>query len=135
VILDYTGRECDVSPYTESYDAIKNVPIVTAATSWTSPHSGQVYVLILNEGLWMGDHLDGTLVNQNQCRFHGIEVQDNPFSDSPLSMMTEDEGFTIPLEIEGTTIFAETRTPTMQELDECPKIVLSSPHPWDPMTV
>ena len=36
ILLSETGRECDVSPYTDEYEAIKNVPIVLAATAWTS---------------------------------------------------------------------------------------------------
>jgi hypothetical protein len=35
IILHSTGRECDVYPYTDSYDGIKGVQIVTGATSWT----------------------------------------------------------------------------------------------------
>ena len=33
IVLSYTGKECDVSPYREDYESICNVPIVTAATS------------------------------------------------------------------------------------------------------
>jgi hypothetical protein len=29
VILNHTNQECDVSPYTDSYESIKGVPIVT----------------------------------------------------------------------------------------------------------
>ena len=36
ILLSETGIECDVSPYTDEYEATKNVPIVLAATSWTS---------------------------------------------------------------------------------------------------
>ena len=36
ILLSETGRECDVSPYTDEYEAIKNVPIVSAETAWTS---------------------------------------------------------------------------------------------------
>ena len=35
ILLSKTGRECDVSPYTDEYEAIKNVPIVLAETAWT----------------------------------------------------------------------------------------------------
>ena len=34
--IQYSGRECDVSPYTDAYEAIKSVPIATAGTAWTS---------------------------------------------------------------------------------------------------
>jgi hypothetical protein len=32
VILHFTNRECDVSPYTEVYESVKAVPIVSGAT-------------------------------------------------------------------------------------------------------
>ena len=34
VFMHYTGRECDVSPYTQEYKPIQDVPIVQAATVW-----------------------------------------------------------------------------------------------------
>ena len=77
-ILDHTGRDCDVSPYTDAYDSIKNVPIVSAGTAWTSNQTGQTYILVFNEGLWMGDQMESTLINQNQLRHFGVDVQDNP---------------------------------------------------------
>ena len=53
ILLSYTGRECDVEPYTETYDAIKNIPIVSAATAWTSLESTETYILVFNEVLWI----------------------------------------------------------------------------------
>jgi hypothetical protein len=32
--MHYTGKECDVTPYTDAYEAISNVPIVQAATAY-----------------------------------------------------------------------------------------------------
>ena len=34
-----------------------------------------------------------------------------------------------------TVIFADTYTPSIKELRECPHIVLSSPHKWDPLSM
>ena len=87
-ILSYTGKECDVSPYQEDYDAIKNIPIVTAATAWQSQHTGQVYILVLHEALWMGNNMSQTLINPNQMRHFGTVVQDDPTSASPLHIRT-----------------------------------------------
>ena len=36
ISLSDTGREFGVLPYTDEYEAIKNVPIVLEATAWTS---------------------------------------------------------------------------------------------------
>jgi hypothetical protein len=83
----------------------------------------------------MGDKMDHTLVNHNQMRLFGIMVQDNPVCESLLYIMTEDSDFVLPLQMKGTDIMANTRTPIAQELHDCTHIVLSSQHPWDPHCV
>ena len=128
-IMAYTGRECDVAPYSDTYSPIKNVPIVQAATAWQSPDTGQTYILKFNEALWMGDTLGHSLINPNQLRYYGVTVQENPVSEKPLYIMTEDSEFSMELDIKGTTIFCETHTPSDKELFECPHIIMTSPHP------
>ena len=135
LIMGYTGRECDVSPYTETYDAIKSVPIVTAATAWTCTSTGTTFILIFHEGLWMADQMEHTLINPNQLRHFGVTVQDNPFAREPLFIATEDESFVLPLHTEGTNVVVSTRTPTDAELHQCQHIHLTSKHQWDPQHV
>ena len=118
VVLAFAGRECDVSPYTDTYDSIKSVPIAKAGTAWTSPELGTTFILVFNEGLWMGDKMEHTLVNPNQMRLFGGTVQDNPVCESPLYIMTEDGDFVLPLQMKGTNVMANTRTPTAQELHD-----------------
>jgi hypothetical protein len=135
VQLQGTGRECTVSPFTDSYDAIRSVPIVQAATAWTNPSTGETYILVFNEGLWMAEYMDTSLINPNQLRHYGIVVQDNPYSKAPLYILSLEDDFMLPLRANGTNIIADTRTPTNQELQTCKHIVLSSPHYWDPQNV
>ena len=33
IIIHFTGKECDVAPYTDAYETIKAVPIVQEATA------------------------------------------------------------------------------------------------------
>ena len=63
VVLSYTGKECEVSPYSSQYKAVWNIPVVTGATVWMNAADGMAYLLIFHESLWMGDKLDHTLVN------------------------------------------------------------------------
>jgi hypothetical protein len=135
IIIHYTGKECDVTPYTDAYEAIKSVPIVQAATAYDNPETGECTMLILKEAIWMGDKMDHTLVNPNQLRSFGITVQDNPFSEAPTFIATEGNEFTMPLSSKGTVLGVSTRTPTDQELQTCPHITLSSEHDWDPQNV
>ena len=134
VVLSHTGQTCEVMPYSDTYKAITDVPVVTGATLWTSPHDGDEYILIFNEALWMGDTLQHTLVNPNQLRAYGTTVQDNPFASSPL-IFDPPNGPVIPLTTMGTIIYCTTRAPSDHELSSLPHITLSSTATWDPHNV
>jgi hypothetical protein len=134
-IIYYTGKQCDVTPYTDAYEAIKSVPIVRAGTAYDHPETGETFIIVFNEAIWMGDKMDHTLVNPNQLRSYGITVQDNPFAAAPTFISTEDNEFSLPLSCSGTILMAATRTPTDRELNTCPHVVLSSEHDWDPKNV
>jgi hypothetical protein len=135
IIMHYTGKECDVSPYTDAYEAIKSVPIVQAATAYDNPETGETSILVLNEAIWMGGKMDHTLVNPNQLRAFELTVQDNPYAEAPIFISTEDMEFTMPLSSKGTILGVATRTPTDQELQTCPHIVLSSEYEWDAQNI
>ena len=91
------------------------------------------YLLIFHESLWMGDKLDHTLVNPNQLRAYGVSIQDNPFDTKTLSITTDDAS--VELYSEGTIICGDTQTPTESELGQLPRLILTSPHDWDPHNV
>ena len=76
-----------------------------------------------------------SLINPNQLRHYGVQVQDNPTSHLPLSIVTEDNEFSMNLTMAGTIIFAETHTPSDHELSTCQHIELTSSHSWDPNNV
>ena len=75
--------------------------------------------------------MDHTLVNPNQMRHFVIKVQDNSYDDAPLYLMTEDGDFALPLTVQGTSIMADTRTLTEEELQICNHNTISLRHPWD----
>ena len=133
VVLLYMGKECEVSPYSSEYEAVRNVPVVTGATVWMNTMDGMAYLLIFHESLWMGDKLDHTLVNPNQLRACGVSVQENPFDTKPLSITTDDAS--VELYSEGTIICGDTWTPTESKLGQLPRLILTSPHDWDPHNV
>ena len=77
----------------------------------------------------MGDKLDHMLVNPNQLRAYGVDIQDNPFMSTPLTI--SDQDYVILLYSQGTIICWDTRSPTEQELGTLPRMVMTSPHDWD----
>ena len=133
VVLHYTGRECDVSPYTDVYESVKAVPIVSGALAWTDEETGLDYILVISEGLWMPDMVKASLINPNQLRAHGVTVQDNPFAGSMfISNESDEDAICIPMFAAGTNMSVATRTPTQAELDSCPHIILTSDNEWEP---
>ena len=133
IVLNYTDRSCDVLPYSSEYDAVKNVNVVTAATGYTSSR-GLQYILVFNEALHMPS-LDHTLINPNQLRNHGIRVEDNPYSGNAMVIEANDPAFVMCVQSQGTTIFVDTWSPTDEDLQSLPHIVMTSPHPWNPHMV
>jgi hypothetical protein len=122
--MHYTERNCNVQPYSDDYAPVKNVPIVTAATGYTSA-TGLNYILIFPEALYLPT-LGHSLFNPNQLRQFGTIVQDNPYDTTPMHITTNDGGFTACLQSKGTDIFITTWATTQLEMDAYPHITLCS---------
>ena len=135
IISQYTTRSSDVYAYDKSYEPIENVPIVTGMTAYDDDATGQTYILVFHEALYYGNKLDHSLINPNQLRNYGIKVNDNPYDRSnSLGIIANDEVL-IQMHTRGTKIQFGTRVPTTQELNECLKIDMTSPIPWEPSQV
>jgi hypothetical protein len=89
-VLQFTGRVCSVSPFTEHYKALYDIKIASVATTWDDPFTGETTMLIFHEALWFGHNtyeLYDSLINPNQCRAYGISICDNPFDPTrPLGL-------------------------------------------------
>ena len=131
--LYYTDRTCDVQPYSDTYTPMKDVPIIAAATGYTSA-TGLQYILVIPEALYMPS-LTHSLFNPNQFRHFGTIVQDNPFCPDPMKIETADGSFTACLKSKGLDIFLTTWAPTQADLNSLPHIVLCSSSPWNPQQI
>ena len=40
IVTNFTGKECDVAPYTDVYETIDALPIVQAATAYENNYTG-----------------------------------------------------------------------------------------------
>ena len=130
-ILEPTGLCCDVRGFHESFDAIKDIPIASAATAITD-ENGVTYILVVNEALYFGSTLDHSLINPNQIRHYGIPVSDDPY-DPNRELGIDHEELFVPFQTRGATICFESRVPTTHELDQCTYIVLTDDAiEWDP---
>ena len=99
------------------------------------PHYRKTFILVFNEALWMREKLYHTLVNPNQMHYHCINVQDNPSMHKPMGITCIQEDVNIPLYMSGTMFCADNSSPTQQQLDNCPWIIQTYQHDWDPHSV
>ena len=137
-MLEETGEVVNVTPFSDEYKAMKNVPITTVGTAYTSPTTGETVILVGHQHLYFGDRMDHSLWNPNQIRNHAGQVFDCPKQfdlKSPFVIALKDENnqpFDIPLSLNGVVQFFETSYPTDDELDRCRRIEYTSDAPWDP---
>lgn len=120
----------------------KVIPVVTAATALTLPDTGETIILVLNQALGFGSQLSHSLLSTMQLRYNGIRVDDAPrqfvqHADSTFSLWVPPsgdfpDGLQLPLQLEGSTVYLETRAPTDQEVETCRRVELTSDAVWDP---
>ena len=137
--VSFTGQTCDVTPFKESYEPERDVPIASAATAFDNPETGETVMLMVNEGLWFGDTMSHSLLNPNQCRLHGIDLCDDPFDKyRSLGIVDPDTNLNVPFTFEQCAVGFTSRAPTPEEIEEARRsgrlLVLTSDEPWDPST-
>ena len=135
LIMEYTRRTADVYSYDSSAAPIADVPIVTGATAWDDPHSGETYIFIINEALYYGSRLDHSLINPNQIRDYGIGFWDNPYDPDRDLFIEVNEDLKIEMFTKGTKVIFRTRVPTEDELANYQHVILTSKKEWNPTSV
>ncbi len=134
LILDYTGKQCDVTHYTNGYQPIINVSVVKAATAFTDKSTGETIVLQYNQVLWYGNRMKMSLINPNQMRQYGVTVSDDPTDSTRVFGATLDDTV-IPFKMDGTVVYFESSVPSRYELDNCKTVIMTDGNVWDPTNV
>ena len=138
IVVEYTNQACDVHGFSKDIGSLQNIPIAKVATAWIDPANGEVFILIFNHALYFGNKLDHSLICPNQLRAHGVIVDDVPkqfHRSSTHSIYAPEDNITIPLEMHGCISYFSSRSPTKQELENCPWIILTSPTEWNPYSM
>ena len=112
---------------------MKDVRVCSGATAWDDPNTGLTYILIFHQGLWFGSKMKHSLICPNQCRVTGLSLCDDPFDPNrDLGIEIKEKGIIIPFKTHGTIVRFKTRTPTQDEIENCPIIELTGYEPWEP---
>jgi hypothetical protein len=137
-IVAYSEKTCEVTPFHPDYHPIRDVPIVQAAAAYTCPETGQTYILIINQALYMGESLAVSYLNPNQLRHNGVIVDDIPKHLAPdpnkatHSLYFPQHDLRIPLQLKGVISRLPIHYPSSHELETYPWIELTSAEDWDP---
>ncbi len=138
LVIEYLGKVAEVSGFSKSMTALQDIPIVKAGLAYDDPRTGETIVLIVNQALYFGSNLAHVLLNQNQMRTHGLIVDDCPkhLSKNRISthsITAEEHNLTIPLRLNGIISYFDVRTPTLEEINNCQHIeITSSEVEWEP---
>jgi hypothetical protein len=66
VVIEYTGKVCNVIGFNRvtPNDELKGIPVVKAATAYDAP-TGETYIIILSQSLYLGSLLSYSLLCPN----------------------------------------------------------------------
>jgi hypothetical protein len=136
-IISYTGKTAHVSPFTPDLNKIKDVPIVKAAIAYDDSMTGETYVIIINQALYFDTALPHILLNPNQMRAYGFQVDDVPKhlskGTSSHSIFFQEEEIRIPLLLNGCISYFTVRTPSDKEINQCLHLIATSESiEWEP---
>ena len=53
-VMEYTGVECDVYPYSDSYKPLKQLPVVEAVAAYNHP-AGETFTFVLEQVIYLGN--------------------------------------------------------------------------------
>jgi hypothetical protein len=54
-VIEYTEKVCDVFPFSSEYQPMKQVPVAKVATAYDHPQTGETFILIFVQALYLGD--------------------------------------------------------------------------------
>ncbi len=101
-VLSYTGKVVQVSAYSPTVKKLENI---SAALAYDDALTGETYIIIINQALYFGQHLENILLNPNQFRVNGMQVENAPKhltqGKSSHSIVFPEEKVIVPLAMHG----------------------------------
>ena len=137
-ILEYTGKQVDVSGFSDSLGECKSIPVVNCALAYDCVSTQRTHILIINNALYMRN-MEVNLIPPFIMRLNGIEVNECPkfMSTNPSlsdhSIYFPEDNLRLPLQLRGIVSYIPTRAPDEDDMYRHLHYHLSPQRPtWDP---
>ena len=127
VLIGLIQSRVTVSAFAPGYGK-KDFPMGTVGTVWTEPNTGVSYLLVIHQAIFLGDELKHSLINPNQLRANGLQVDDCPQQfdhRSTHSIIIDEPEMTIPLDLRGIISYFPSRKPTQEEIQTLEQVHLT----------
>ena len=139
LIFHETMRYVTVAPFTDTLGTLDHRPIVSAAIAHDDHETGEVIILACHQAILI-EELDKNLLCPMQMRMNDVRINECPkfLTADPTDLshaitFPNEDGYTIPLSLNGVTSFFWTRKPTKWEFETCRRIDITSELPkWNP---
>ena len=129
----FTGQTCIMKLFTNKYEPVVDVPVVTAATAFDHPHTGETIILMFHQALWFGTLVSNSLITPNQVRSFGYSLCEDPYDPHrDIGIYDKISGTEINFNVKDGMVGNDTRCPLLDECHEFWQIILTSNKEWDP---
>jgi hypothetical protein len=128
VVLEEYSEKCTVFGYNKSLGG-KDMHLVKAVVAY-DVHPGRTLLLVFDQ-CFHDPTLSASLINVNQMRDHGIQVDDKPLRYGGTHSITLPGDISIPLQSSGYISFFPVRKPSVEELESCDFVNMTGSH-WNP---
>ena len=130
-IISETGKTAVVQPYSPDYDT-KEIPIVHAAIQYDCPYTGESYILVVRNALYV-QSMKHNLIPPFLIREAGVQVREipkihivDPSTDDHAIYFKEGD-FRIPLKLRGTFSMFHTSKPSVDTMLNNDKVYILTP--------
>jgi hypothetical protein len=125
MVFHETHQYVQVSPFSDSLGMLSHVPIVSATVAYDDYEIGETIVLKIHQALLI-DAMDTNLLCPMQLRMNEVKVDEvpkflanNPNDESHALSFPNEQGYIIPLSLEGVTSYFLSQKPTLDEYNNC----------------
>ena len=80
-LVSFYDYVCEVSPFLDLYQPVKEIPVAHVSAVWMEPTTFRKYFTVGDQFLWFVKIMNHSLINANQVRAFNTSVNANPFDE------------------------------------------------------